>query len=200
MVASHRAVIGQATQSFLNDLWDEQTKADGNIASVAVLSATWLRLTPDNRRLYLLVRSGGHYDYKRSLIENASRIIIVTTLGRILRVENVATLNEILKLRRPGQQFYTDLDLCHAKETHVGACSDRITLLTTKRRPHSNSPLEHLSSRLHDPNLETMNYRVSHNCPVFEVRAGTKKEILHAEIPLDFAREYFQELYDLPLN
>lgn len=195
---NYKATTGPSTQNFLQTIWDEQNDSNGEIISVAIVTANWILggLSFDN--ISLCAKGDGHYEFKVSIIENSKYVIVVTPLGKILGLESVDKLNSLLP-KNPKEEYRTYTIKGNNKRNVKN--DKKVILLTSFRSKKSLSPFVNLSIRLSTIREQKThkNYHFSKSCANFEPK-GDKWEVTLTELPHHYIRDNFESAYNYKLS
>lgn len=132
----YRATTGPETQEALRNLHQKYSANDCLI--VGIITANWLLVTEVYNRVFICARGRGHYEFKEKLVEISNKIIIVAPLGKILKLDSVEELNEVLE--EDEEERYRGFEIA------PGRRSD--TFLLTTRRARRDSILYRHSQNL----------------------------------------------------
>jgi hypothetical protein len=186
----YRATTGDVTQKFLEELEKSQKESDGKTITVGIITANWLICGLGLDKLQICARGEGHYDFKEKLVSFCEYIIVLAPLGKIIPKQNVKEFNKIID---DDERSYNAFLIPEEKR-------NKTYLLTTFRKQHSLSPLRTLSDRLRDVyrNNYNKNFIFSDKIPQFEPKT-TRSEAIVADLPHDYIREKFEEVYGYPM-
>jgi hypothetical protein len=182
----YRATTGDETQAFLETLWTEQRASDGCCVSIGVLTANWFVAGLGLDQLALCARGKGHFEFKKSIIENADYIILVAPLGKLLPIGGVKQLDKLIQDRDGAYSAYVIPDEKKA----------RVHLLTSFRSPDSISPLVHISRQLRNlyEGDGCKNYTISDFNPSFDPW-GNSEHVKLTDLPHEYVRVHAREIY-----
>lgn len=184
----YRATTGAFTQQVLAGIWEEQSNSEGEIINICVITANWFIGSRRLNKLDICARGEGHFELKEALVTNCQYIIVLTPLGKILRIDSVDELNAIIEHK------YEAFTLPAEKRNN--------TFLVTSFRPHiSASPLSFMSNELEGVKNrnESNNFIFFEDIPEFEP-ANNRLEAILIDLPHTYAREKFFELFGQRLN
>ncbi len=179
----YRATTGPFTLDVLGSLWKEQRASGGQIVTLSIITASWLL---GNRRLdelQVCARGEGHFQFKVALMENSEYLVVLAPLGKLLRIDNVKDLNDII------DRNYKAFKLPSERR-------NSIRFLTSLRQQISASPLGFLSSELSGvrERNDSKNFIFAGQLPYFEP-ADNRLEATLIDVPHPYARDHFYKLY-----
>jgi len=124
-----------------------------------------------------------------SVVQHSKYVVIVTPLGKILRLCNVSQLNELLP-ENPAQ-LYNAYEL-----RSFGEQPRNIFLHTTLRSNASLSPFRNLSTLLKSVRDQgtSLNYVLCEDCEEFEP-SGDRWAVILTELPRQYIRRNFDRAY-----
>lgn len=172
----YRATTGKLTLTALSEIWPSQKDVIGETINIGVITANWIIAGISLDRLQICARGEGHFEFKKSIIENCQHLIVVVPLGKILRLHRLEALNERITDK------YESYTLPEDKRNQ--------TLLVTTFRPvNSVSPLLSISNDLQLLIQEdaTKNYIFYDKTEVFEP-SPDKSEAERIEMPHSYMK------------
>ncbi|MBK9316465.1 MAG: hypothetical protein IPM55_19810 [Acidobacteria bacterium] len=184
----YRANTGRLTQMFLDSLWKEKKENKDTVCTISIITANWFTVKRNCTEIALLARGHGHMDFKKSVCENSDIILLVAPLGKILPINNVKILNDILK--KYESDTYQDYVIpCDRKNMTY--------LITTQRPINVLYPLYRISRELTKEikDTEGLNYMVYKSCKLFVPQGKMHDEIFLNDVPHHYIRENFEEIY-----
>jgi len=187
-LSKYRATTGEATEAFLQTLWDEQENSNHGIITLSILTANWFLAGNGLDRISICARGLGHLEFKTNVSEHSDYKILVSPLGKLLRLNDVNELNELLK-------GYED----DVYRSHLISDSQKNTtfLLTTRRDHHSLSPFCQLTIPLdHIERINSAwNYTFCNESPIYDPPGTTFEEAFINETPHKYIRDNFEAAY-----
>lgn len=195
-LSKYRATTGEHTQMFLEAIWENQNKdkelkqenqSKREIITLSVITSNWLLTGEDFKNISICARGEGHFNFKRSVIENSDYLILLAPLGKMLPLNNLTILHDILKDAQDKE--YEDYTIPTSKK-------ERTYLLTSFRSTDSLSPLCNVSTRFKDieKNQNGANYQICKEWPHFEPE-GDKFKVTVTELPHQYIRDKFFAVY-----
>lgn len=136
----HRAVVGNVTITAMNAVKEEYIMEKGII--IGLITANWILVGNGYDKLILCSTEKGHLDYKKSLAEMSDVLIIVTPLGKLLKLDSHDELSTILKLREDKKPEYDGFELKSMTKRN----KQNTILLTTHRNKNSSILYPHSKS------------------------------------------------------
>lgn len=188
----YRATTGTSTQNFLKTIWDEKEKSNGAIFTLGIITANWFIGGFDLKKIYVCARGEGHFKFKKDIIENSDYIILVSPLGKILPIDSVIKLKNLIP--KNSKSEYESFPIPIEKK-------QRTFLLTSFRSNNSLSPLINVSILLNERKNQnnTENYIFYEDCKIYEPD-GDKWEVIVTELPHQYIRDNFQKVYHCKLK
>ncbi|MCI0558082.1 MAG: hypothetical protein MN733_06275, partial [Nitrososphaera sp.] len=121
-IEKYRAVVGDVTLKAMDALKEEYRINNGVI--IGLITANWLLIGSGYDEMILCSSEPGHLAYKKRLAEIADKLIIVTPLGKLLRLDSTDELNNILRLKEEGKPEYegfsvSELPVRNRENTHL---------------------------------------------------------------------------------
>lgn len=164
-----------------------QIKKDKQTINISIMTSNWIMVGDDFEKLVLCAKGRGHTHFKKILLKNSDLIIIVSPLGKLLKISDVRQLNDIV-----GED-YDDIKIENITQ-------DKVYLLTTFRKSKSISPLrqysEKFTKRLKGKfHKNKRNYLLHKNSNEFEYH-GTEAEVISKELPHSYMVKGFDEVYN----
>lgn len=195
-LSKYRATTGDRTQKFLETIWESQNKdkeaRKGNldqreIITLSIVTSNWLIAGEDFRHISICARGEGHFNFKRSVIENSDYVILIAPLGKMLPLNDLAKLHDILK--DDEDRAYEDYRIPDSKK-------HRTYLLSSFRPQNSLSPLYNVSTKFKDIKDEQggSNFQICEKWPKFDPE-GDKFKVIVTELPHQYIRENFFKIY-----
>lgn len=193
-LSKYRATTAGSMRQFLQGIWKdeelEQQRADPksqHTVVISVITANWLLAGHGFDCLQLCSRGRGHLEFKRMLIENSDYVIVVAPLPKVLRVDDVKRLNELIDEQDGFQAFCLPLE--------KRECT---FLLTTLRPEKSLSPFVNITIELQNLQKDDRgkNYSLWPHCPELDP-PGTPREVLALECPHEYVRRSFKDMYGM---
>lgn len=179
----YRATTGVYTDNMLNLIFVEnKRKTSSREINIGVVTSNWFKGQAGMHELTLLVRGEGHRDFKEKIINNADHLIIVTPLGKILKIDDTTILNNHLP-EDYGKYHEIKIPPEKTSATH---------LVTTTRSKNSLSPLNY-----------SMSPQKIKNCTwfkgneIFEPKGNTREEVFKVEIPHKYIGKDYRKFYNL---
>lgn len=123
---------------YLGKLW--QAGKNGGTVNIGVVTGNWILGGSQLTKLTLCAKGRGHPEFKEEVVDNCDFLIVVAPLAKILKLDRVANLNELLP-REDGS--YQPIVIPREKKM-------RTILLTTLRGVGSQSPLAMHAENLRD--------------------------------------------------
>lgn len=191
-LSRYRATTGPHTNAALQAVFDAPDPDGRPIVTVSVLTANWLLVGQGHRTLTLCARGPGHPEFKRIVADHSDYVVVVAPLGKILALDNVDELNELLprdEAQGSDHHRYGAIEI-------PGELLERTYLLTTRRPEDSKSPLSFLSRSLFDkhPSYRT-NFTIDEDwCPEFSP-AGSADDVWAYETPHEWTRRHARRLF-----
>lgn len=187
---TYRATTGKSTQDFLKTIWESQNQNEnmGKQITLSILTANWFICGEDYRKIALCAKGEGHFDFKKDIITNSHYIILVSPLGKLLPMDKVETLNELVPTET-GEQ-YCSFTIPNDKK-------DRTFLLTSLRPKETSSPISEISLHLKkyiEEETRENNYILFADCPIYTPE-GDKYEVAVTEVPHQYIRDNFQNIF-----
>ncbi len=175
----YQAVTGEATVKAIDELCTDKKEQS---ITIGIITANWIMVGLGMEDLILCARGAGHLNIKKAIINKADYIFIVVPLAKIIRINDLDFLNEIMPYEDPYEKYSIPSE---KRETTF--------LLTTKR---NSAPLNITSEALFISENEKRikNYSLSKLCPEFPID-GSKEDIELAEFPQDYVRNNKHKLY-----
>ena len=152
----YRAITGEYTIENMERISAKKSESNGKILILGVLTANWFLGGDHLEEMKLCARGDGHLDFKKELIKISDYRIIVSPLGKILPINNIGRLNNLLP---DGEEHYPEPIELPTSERN------RTFLLTTFRPKETLSPLKPLSRELRKACLKnkTKNFIIFNN-------------------------------------
>lgn len=183
---TYRATTGEVTQKILSAMWKEQSNKE---KTISIITANWFLAHNGLDELAICARGEGHLDFKSALVQNSDFVIIVSPLTKILRLDDLKELNNMVPYIDKYKEFTVPPE---RKNTTL--------LLTTFRSQNSMSPLRQHSEELlrtfqkkHNKNFEFWHE------PVFYSPQGRKRDVYEVELPHPYIENNFKEMYGYKL-
>jgi hypothetical protein len=181
----YRATTGAITQDFLKTFF---RKIDKSVeVTIGVLTANWFIVGTNLDEISICARGIGHMDFKKTVSDNCQHRILVAPLGKILPIQNVETLNEILATVDVEAESYKSYVIPEGQR-------DTTYLLTTHREQNSRSPFITLTKKINRTKVKK-NYTLHNACPNFAPPGGTHNDVFHLETPHEYIRDRFADVY-----
>lgn len=154
---------------YLAKLWSLQEEK--KTINLSIITGNWIMASNGLKELSICAKGRGHPEFKRELIEKSDYLLVVAPLGKILRINNIETLNDITPEK---EKDYESISIPLSKK-------DQTTLLTTFRSMNSKSVLKDHSQNLQTlmEKGDTFNYHFFEQMPAFEPRN-------ESEVPHDY--------------
>ncbi len=141
--------------------------SDSNGLTVGIVTANWILVGPGYDRIVLCSSEKQHLNFKRAVVEASDILIVVSPLGKLLKLQDIETLNEILEMPNP---LYDGIEL--DKVNGRTRNRENTFLLTTLRSrkdsvlfPHSANLKNPISAARSDFTLETGLARLNYDPP-----------------------------------
>ncbi|MFM8533377.1 MAG: hypothetical protein ACKOEC_07265 [Acidimicrobiia bacterium] len=129
-IEKYRAVVGDVTLRAMQSVKEDLVHRRGNI--IGLITANWCLVGSDHDELIICSSEKHHLEYKKYLAEVADVLIIVSPLGKLLKLKTVDHLNEILNRKALGLDRYEGFSLKRDRQS---------TFLMTTKRANRNSIL-----------------------------------------------------------
>lgn len=187
----YMATTGGNQPATLEAVFAEKRKAPDEVAIIAVATGNWVLAGIGLDRLQVCARGEGHLDFKRAIISDADRTLIVAPLAKILRMDSVLPLNLVARqVGRPADY-----------ETWEVPCGLQAKpLLVTTRRSHCPlSPLHgHFEAMAEaQRSKRTKNFELDFDSPHFSPDRHNAAEIRQEEFADPMLAQGFRTLYSL---
>ena len=187
----YRATTGDFTQDILADLFKEQEESEGKIISIGIITANWFLAGISMDRLSICGKGEGHLEFKQSLVDHCHYIVLLTPLGKLLPIDKIENLNEILN------KDYKAFEIPEEKRNQT-------YLHTTFRDPISSpSPLLRISERLNfvRGKNNNKNYIFSEYCSFLEDQNNLNRaQATRMDLPHDYIKKNFYQIYGYELS
>lgn len=182
----YKATTGKATCSAIEEIRKLQGK------TIGLITANWILCAKDE--IKLCARGRGHKEFKESVINIADYLVIISPLGKIVRINDVKMLNEMLKKYDADENFNSHGE--YAEISIPKRLQSETYLLTTRREPKVKTPLRnsesHFFNEVTRPDFK--NFRVDPDCPYFRPGASGN-EVSAMECPHSWTRSLTKELF-----
>src|SRR5258705_111667 len=179
----YRANIGSYTQEFLINL-DEREKQDKPPnKTIGIVTSNWFKGGAALETLSFAVKGKGHRDFKEKVMEISDFLIVVSPLGKILKIDDFTLLDR-----------YSDHPNKSEKYHELKIPSNKIAktyLLTSYRTDKTRSPFEYDFE-----NHKFSNCKLCDENPYFEPSGKTKSEVYHIEVPHLYISRNFKKFYN----
>ncbi len=160
-----------------------------NVVNISIVTSNWVLGGDNLQELTLCAKGRGHHEFKKALIELSDYVIVITPLGKILKLGKTSDLNAITE----GEEDYKPINFPQKK--------DKIYLFTSFRRDESLSPLKdhsvNLKRRIMDP-FYSIGMKYTFLTPISNYEPiGNQKEVFLEELPHDYIseKEKFSKAY-----
>jgi len=200
-LSNYRATTGPLTEDFLKVIWERQSNNKKEMINVSVITANWFLGGADLRNLQICAKGEGHFRFKKQLIDNSQYIVVISPLGKILRIENVDELYALLPDPKPKDEKNKyksyPIDGDNKRDGDNIKKSNQIILLTTFRPKQSKSPFANHSltlKKICTTGFEKNNYKLSEKRYEFEPD-GDQWDVVVTELPHTYIRDKFVEAY-----
>lgn len=177
----YRAVTGSETTDSLRRL--KQSAEKENRYVIGIITGNWILGGPDFHKLVIAAKGTGHGEFKQMVLETAHKILIVSPLGKILKLGDVDSLNKLLRVKSEPEKY----DPVTWSESE----KERVHLLTSVRNstrwlhPHSDTLVANKAG--------TENYcQVNHI--EFNPKGGTDQQI-EQEVPHQYMHRLKEQLF-----
>lgn len=189
----YKATQGQKAIDFLNTIKSEKEEKnskeeDQKEINVGILTSNWFLIGLDFNNLQLCARGEHHYKFKKKLIDISDFIVLVSPLGKILKLDDKELLNNALPEDEQNYKYKT-IPIPNSK-------IEKTFLFTSFRPRKSNSPLqshsEEIERRIDRPGK---NYSFFKHKTIFKPE-GTLTDIILSEFPHGYIREKYEDFYD----
>jgi hypothetical protein len=107
--------------------------------TISIVTSNWILGGPGLTDLTLCAKGRGHPEFKKALIELSDYVIVVTPLGKILKLRDAHELNTLVRPADPYQPIFIE-----------NIPKERVFLFTSYREEGSLSPLVKHSQTLED--------------------------------------------------
>ncbi len=187
----YRATTGEATERFLQSLWEESdSRPGGEIVTLGILTANWFLAGAGYNRISICARGSGHLRFKTEVSEHSQYRILVAPLGKILHLSDVEHLNDLLK-DQEGSDYGT-YELPAGEDV-----KSRTQLLTTRRYTGSLSPFQNITILLDKVEKQNsgVNFILCPESPRYSPPGHSFEEVLANEAPNVYVKERFEEAY-----
>lgn len=185
----YRATTGKFTQNILKDIWANQKKKKSkNILNIGIVTANWINTEKDGRTISLFARGEGHLEFKENIISNCDYSIILSPLGKILRVDNVNDLNKILP-NPTNPSKYKSYTVPKDKK-------DKTILLTSFRNKTSASRLKNVKILFSNIKDTTKNYTLYNKIPSIKI-PNNKDDAFKYEFPHEYTWKFIEKLFGM---
>jgi hypothetical protein len=185
-LCKYRATTEGGMDKFLEGIWEEKRNSNGTTAAIGVLTANWILAGPGLDSLQICARGRGHLAFKKNLIENCDYVVVVSPLAKILRVDKLNELNDLIS------------DPVKFRNEPMSTNKERTFLLTSNRPHHSLSPLRNITIELKNLQKHSggKNYTLCPECPEYDP-PGNAREVMATECPHDYVRDAFEAMYGI---
>ena len=193
----YRATTGPQTLESVWRIKKMQNKKNGDKPvesgykelTIGIITANWFLINSDYSTISLCASGRGHYEFKKELIDNCDHIILISPLGKLLPLNDVTFLNNLVSIDPKDHYNSILISNKNKNKTH---------LVTTYRPARSLSPLLSHSNNL-ESNKTTYNYlKWEGNKPFKPI--GKKTEVENTELPHGYIREKFEKVFHYNLN
>ena len=184
----YMATTGDATQKFLNSIWEDQKKgerkkSDKNIFNFCILTANWFIVRKGLKRIAICARGSGHMAFKKNLVKNCDLIYLLAPLGKLIPLESLKALNDLLPDK---EDLYEYFEIPESKR-------DNTFLITSYRPTGSISPLANFSIKIRETKNQE-NYTLCKTNPEYDPE-GTPAEIKNIEFPHKYIRGNYRKIF-----
>ncbi len=182
----YQATTGEETLEALRRLGERKTKEDGTPRRlvIGILTSNWFVCGGSLGTLEFSAKGRGPPEFKKEALRICDKVIVVSPLGKILKLETTADLNDRLK-QEPGGEEYVAVSLEQIDKKNVH--------LLTSLRPRAAFLGQHshtLSQRFGEPS-----YTLA-TCPSF-TPPGTKNDQAAIDVPHEYLQEILDEVFHL---
>lgn len=184
----YRATTGDYTQKFLKSLYDEKSASSEKTVFLSILTANWFLMGSGLDDISLCARGRGHLAFKNEVCKMSDYVILVSPLGKLLRLNNVSELNKLIAPYDDDK--YDSFRIDDNKK-------DTTFLLTTLRGSDSRSPFINMSIQLKNIRTDktSKNYILLEESKDFKPPGETREDIFIYETPHRYVRENVKKAF-----
>lgn len=182
---TYRATTGLSSENIKEAIGKKETNKE-EVVTIGILTANWFVIDTNYERISLCARGEGHFEFKQNIMNSCDYLLLIAPLGKILPTD-IDTLNQYIK---PEEEKYESLEIPESMKK-------KTFLITTLRPENSSSPISIVTFHLKKVAKRKIskNYLLYKECTVFEPQ-GDKYEVVVTELPHQYIRDNFKELYD----
>lgn len=184
----YRATTGDYSQKFLKTLKDEKNNSSGNTVFLSILTANWFLMGNGLKDISICARGRGHLDFKIEVCTMSDYVVLVSPLGKLLRLNEVKELNKLLSSYEDDE--YDSFSIEENRK-------NRTFLLTTLRSPDSRSPFVNISVELKNIRADNTarNYILTEQSKDFQPPGETRDDIFLYETPHRYIRDNVKKAF-----